>query len=457
MKKLSELFSVKIANNQLSAKVWYNGKNAEALEQLDITPLEFIKFLHKNKVTYGIIEENVQKILTNKTVDLYPIQIALGKDKQDGKDGDIKYELDLNPSVDRSEGWNFREVMKIPSVKKGEKLATLISPTKGENGKTVSGKIISAKPGKPCLIRAGKNVTFNEEDQSFYATAKGQVNIVQRSINVHTVYEVTEDVSMKTGNIDFIGNVVIRGNVPNGFTVKAAGDIKIFGLVEAATIIADGSVYISEGIAGLKTGNIQAGENVHTGYINQGKVTAGDSLYVENSILHSECTVVNDIVCQKGNIIGGLSSAGKTIRVKNLGNRMHTHTLLSFGTDQKLDDKLASLEEEKAKLTNDLKKLRLLKKRMDQSSSKELTKSKITLLKIKKSFEHTTEKLAEVDKKISLMNVKLGDTENASLHVEGTLFPNVIVSFGKYRRTINKTYNHVSIRMDQNDIVITPY
>ena len=137
-------------------------------------------------------------------------------------------------------------------------------------------------------------------------------------------------------------------------------------MVEAATIIADGSVFVSEGMAGLKTGMIQAGKDVQIGYINQGNIVAGNSIFVENSILHSECTAKENIICQKGNIIGGILTAGKLIEVKDVGNRMNTYTKLVFNLG-KQPEELISLEAKKASLNENLQKLQLLQKRLAAS------------------------------------------------------------------------------------------
>src|SRR5699024_10668447 len=131
-----------------------------------------------------------------------------------------------------------------------------------------------------------------------------------------------------------IGSVIIHGDIPSGFTVKAEGDIKAFGIVEAATVIAGGSVYISEGIAGLLKGSITASENIHVGYINQGIVFAGESLYVENFTIDNECTAKKNVLCKKCNIIGGSTSAGVSIAAKVIGNRLSTKTEISFGYDK---------------------------------------------------------------------------------------------------------------------------
>src|SRR5699024_723922 len=101
-----------------------------------------------------------------------------------GIDGQIKYMYDRNTEVDRSQGWDFREVMRIPTVQNGEKLAFLIPSTKGVNGRTVYDKEITAIPGKPYLMKTGTNVSFNQADQTFYATAEGHVSFGNKAIHV---------------------------------------------------------------------------------------------------------------------------------------------------------------------------------------------------------------------------------------------------------------------------------
>src|SRR5690625_7836735 len=97
-----------------------------------------------------------------------------------------------------SKSMAFRDVLPLTIGQKEIKIATLIPPTKGKNGMTVTGKEIKAKAGKPLYMKAGKNVHFNESDQSFYAKADGLVNFGMKAINIYTIYEVNEDISMRT-------------------------------------------------------------------------------------------------------------------------------------------------------------------------------------------------------------------------------------------------------------------
>lgn len=455
MRNVNELLYINVTADQLHAEICYNEENLVELIEQKFTKEDINHLLQENDIIFGIKQKEIDKLLKRFSFTDLPITIAEGKDKIDGNDGKIEPQFDTSIEVDRSEGWDFREVMRIPSVNEGEKLAKLIPPTKGENGMSVFGKEITAKPGRPLRIKAGKNVTFNEQDQCFYSTASGQVNFGTTAINVFPVYEVFEDISMKTGNIDFVGSVIIRGDVPTGFTVKAAGDIKIFGLVEAASIVAEGSIFISEGLAGLKSGTVQAGENVHIGYINQGIVRAQNSIHVDNSILHSECTATNDIICKKGNIIGGKLSAGGMIKAKDIGNRMNTTTELAFGVDMKVHEKKSELEFEKEKLTDNLQKLDLLRQRL--SKQHQNSKTRITLLKLRHSYTKTKEQLTRITDQLYHLNDTLGNVETACLYAKGTVYSNVIVSFGKYKRVIDRNFDHVRIRIMNNEINIGSY
>lgn len=51
---------------------------------------------------------------------------------------------------------DFREVMQIPMVKKGEKLATIVLPTNGIDGVDVRGKIVKSQQGNPVVNKPGK-------------------------------------------------------------------------------------------------------------------------------------------------------------------------------------------------------------------------------------------------------------------------------------------------------------
>ncbi|WP_054859484.1 FapA family protein [Gracilibacillus sp. JCM 18860] len=108
------------------------------------------------------------------------------------------------------------------------------------------GNPIRQKKGVGVRTKAGKNVEIEEETNVFVATAEGQLSITTKFIHVFPLYELSGDLSLETGNIDFVGSVTIRGNVGTGYSVKAKGDLFISGLVEGGAFLqAGGEILLS--------------------------------------------------------------------------------------------------------------------------------------------------------------------------------------------------------------------
>ena len=73
------------------------------------------------------------------------------------------------------------------------------------------------------------------------------------------VYTIEGDVNLKTGNVLFLGTVFVKGNVEDGFSVKAAGNIEIMGSVGKCLLDAEGDIIVHQGIAGKTEGRVRAG------------------------------------------------------------------------------------------------------------------------------------------------------------------------------------------------------
>lgn len=453
MDQLKDYFYIKVANDNMHAELYCTDQysNEEAVDESS-----FRVFLENHNIKSGIKEEAIHALLNkNLSTNDFPILIAQGTPCEPGKNGEIDFKLNLETRPTATETWDFRDVMRIPSVKKGEKLATIILPTDGIDGMDIRGRKVKALPGKQAPEKPGKNVVYRESDLSFYAASDGQVNITRRHINIHSVYEVKEALSMETGNLDFVGSIIIHGDVPSGFKVKAGGDVKVFGIVEAAEVVAEGSVYISEGFAGLNKGKVTASESIHVGYINQGRAYAGENIFVENSIIHSECTAKKQVICKHGNIIGGTTSAGEYIEAKDIGNRLSTKTEISIGYDKAIFEQEQSLIAEKKELEETLKKLKVLGEKLTQTNHlNDNAKHRIMLLRQKKSYENAQQKLVKVKGALFDINAFIGSEKDAKLKVRHQVYPNAIITFGKYKMVIKELRTNVELMLEVNEIVI---
>ncbi|WP_176481855.1 DUF342 domain-containing protein [Paucisalibacillus globulus] len=451
MAQLSQLFKIIISKDAMIAELHFTEEYL-LNRDIEITINSFLDFLAKNNINFGIIQDHIEKVISGVSLEDFPIIIAQGEAPISGRDGNITYHINFNPTVEKNDDWNFREVMRIPSVKKDEKLATISLPTEGTPGTNVSGVNIPAKPGRPVKIKAGQNVRFSEQDMSYYSNSSGQANVQANYMHVHPVYEVTSTLSMKEGNIDFIGTIVIKGDVPTGFSISAGGDVKIFGMVEAATIVASGSIYVAEGLSGMQKGSIIAEENIQIGYVNQGTVRAGKNLYVENSILHSECVAGREIISQRGSIIGGRVSARETIHVNHVGNYMNTKTEILLGQNHIETQEMEKLLVEKKKIEDTLQKLTIIGEKLTQTPNiRSNPKLLSTLQKQKLSYNKNIELLNSIKEQLDSFSTD-GNERKATLTITGNLFGNTIISFGKYKRVITESYKQVELELLRNEI-----
>ncbi|WP_217585584.1 DUF342 domain-containing protein [Lentibacillus saliphilus] len=445
-------YHIKISHDRMVATL--NKVEDTVEETTEVTREGIEHMLQDNKILFGVDWDALADFENDPESVAFPLVIAKGIAPINGIDGDITYQANLATGI-KGEKINFRDVMRIPSARKGEKIATLIAPKAGQDGTDVSGQPIHAKPGQPYKMKAGKNVVFREADQSFYAAEEGQISIGKRRIDVQSVYDVHDDLSMRTGNLDFVGTIVIHGNVPTGYKVKADGDIKVFGMVEAAELQAGGSIYISEGFSGQANGKIHATENVQAGYINQGHVRAGNNIHVEKSIIHSNCIAGSHIICPKGSIIGGSISAGVQIEVNDLGNRMNSKTEVFLGPDQSLQLKLKQLTAKKEELESTLEKLHLLGEKLAHTrDDSQKTKMQIMKLRQKNAFRQTREQLQDVMTELESITEIFNIGEDATLLVSGMLYRNVGIYFGKYAHMVAHDRKSVSVRLVENDVSI---
>ena len=196
-----------------------------------------------------------------------PYVVAEAIKPQDGRDAYIEYNFETDRSklkMQESETgqMNFKELNLIQNVVEGQPLAKKIPAERGKGGKTIFGRYLEAKNGKDINLPLGKNVTVDSDGHTILAATNGQVLLIGDKINVEPVMEIEGDVSIKTGNITFLGTVIVKGNVDDGFNIKASGNIEVYGTVGRSTLIADGNIIVSLGIMGRDEGVIQAGKSL---------------------------------------------------------------------------------------------------------------------------------------------------------------------------------------------------
>jgi uncharacterized protein (DUF342 family) len=331
----------------------------------DISFEAYLSILKNNRVYHGIKEDFLRNF-ADRPVYREKVEAAEGTKPSDGRDAYIQYNFETDQTKVRlREGSNgrvdFKELNIIQNVVKDQPVARKLPPEKGVPGKTITAKPIPARDGKDIPLPLGKNVHSGADGVTIIADMNGQVILANGKINVEPVYTVQGDVNLKTGNIIFLGTVIVNGNVEDGFSVKAAGNIEVNGTVAKADLDADGDIIIHQGINAKSGGSVHAGRSLWARFIENAFVEAGNMVVASDGIINSQVDAASKIVCQgkRGHIMGGRLRATEEVNAKVLGNPTSgTETICEVGFDPKKKEekeKLLAAKEAAMKELEDIK------------------------------------------------------------------------------------------------------
>jgi uncharacterized protein (DUF342 family) len=357
------VFTIDIAADEMSAII---NATAPSKNGSEISPEKIKKTLRAQSVLDGydtaLLMEFVDKPVYGKAT-----VVVRGKDAVDGNDAYIAYNFETDSSrlkmKETEDGSvNFKELNLIQNVVQGQPLAQKVPAEQGKNGLTLYGKYINAKNGKDVKLPLGKNVTLDTDGLTILAGTNGQVMLIGDKINVEPVMQVDGDVSVKTGNIKFLGTVVVKGNVEDGYDITASGNIEISGTVGKSRIEAEGDVYVALGVNGRDEGYIRTGKSLWAKFLQNVKVDVGENVLVTDGIVNSEVVANKRVVLQgkRASIIGGHIFATEEINTKNLGSSAGgTETIVEVGFDPKAKKRLDELIERQTALVKELDELEL--------------------------------------------------------------------------------------------------
>jgi len=333
------LLTVEIGSQEMEARVVITPPQPGGC---DLSKDVILAYLRNNKVVFGVIEEALQA-LEDAPRYKEPVLVAQGQRAQNGEDARIQFLFETDRTKLNLEEKNgrvdYKELHLVQNVVEGQALARKVPAQQGVAGRTVTGKLLPAKNGKDLALPLGKNVHAGEDGLTILADVNGEATYINSKINVETVYTITGDVDLKTGNQFFLGTIVVMGNVEDGFSVKATGNIEVRGNVGKAEISAEGDVIVHQGITGKGTGTVTAGKTVWAKFIENANILAGENVFVTTSIINSEITAEKRIVCsgqKHASIIGGRYRACEEINAKSIGSPTGgAETILEVGSDPK--------------------------------------------------------------------------------------------------------------------------
>ena len=422
---------------------------------------EVLAKLKEEGVVFGLKEEVIHRLVKEKSTKL--TLVAEGIYPLKGEDASLTlfFETDRVRSLPKeleNGRVDHRELSLVQNVQKGQALVEKKPATPGVNGKNVRGEEVKATPGKDVNIILGKNVVW--EKNLVVATCDGEPTKSGNKVSVQVVHEIRDNVGYRTGNIDFVGTVHIRGDVESGFTVKAGGDVVITGNVEGGIIEAEGNITINGGIIGQDKSRIKCNGDLYARYIDHAQVDVEGEIRVRDAIMHSVVNSGQRIILgtKKGMIMGGVVRAADLIDVQFLGSKMGTQTEVEVGINPGYRRELNEIEKRLPALEKELdmveKALNLLNRQEELSPKREEQKAKL----IRTSFVLKAEKRKLETRREEIMTlINERQLERGCIKVRQTIYPGVRVIIGKAVRIFKDDFNFAMLTYQDGEISIQPY
>lgn len=424
---------------------------------------EIVKLLQSSGIVHGIDEEKIEEILEDEHY-YQPLVVAKGDKPEHGKDGYIEYKVRIEKKVEFEEDEygkiDFYAKDLIENVVAGQVLAQRFEPEKGILGKTVTNKDIPANDGKIAELKFGKGVVVSDDNSQLLAEYNGQVVFSVGRISVEEILRIDGDVGLGTGNITFLGSVIIRGSVTDNMEVKAAGNIEVATSVEKAHMEAEGDIIIRQGIQGRDEGHIESTNgSVFFKFAQNTKIVAEKDVVADEAIMHSKVSSNGSVICRgkRAQIVGGEIVVGKEVRVKQLGAPSSTPTSVVVGTNPKLLKQLKTIEATEAEGIEKMNKLkqniRTLTTQKNSQQDEFPPEREDLLSKMIIAEEKQQQHLFALAKdKINLTDYIEKLAKSGKVHVEKTLFPGVRIEINGAILEIRDEYNNITL-VEENKMI----
>jgi len=250
-----------------------------------------------------------------------------------------------------------------------------------------------------------------------------------------------EYVDLRTGNIDFDGSVLVKGDVAAGVVVKATGDITVKGTVENSGLDAGGDLAVARGITGSESAMnggrrevlVRAAGDVQAGFASGVEIHAGKDVVVKEYLNHCETVALDRVlVGQKGGrglIVGGTTHGCQGVLARVAGSPANVKTFLAVGSHDELEQSREEALQERRDLIARLEQLKTMLASMEGKTSDDGEPDKLAE-KVSRTIEDFARRTVEVDVRIEDLDAQCETAEQATVSCNERVYPGVVVVIG---------------------------
>jgi uncharacterized protein (DUF342 family) len=334
---------------------------------------------------------------------------------------------------------DFRELSAFVTVKPGTILARVTPKREGVMGSTVRGAAVAFGRATVPSPKPGRNTRW--EGGTVVAACHGVVRIAEDSFWVEEVLEVPGNVDFSVGNIDFPGDVIIRGEILDGFRIRAGRSLYCHKSIDASEITTGGDLVTAQGIIGRRQAVIRSGGGITARFIENCVVEAEGPIRVQTSVMNSSLHTLGSLeLGDRGILVGSIVEAQDGVFAAQIGSTRSPRSEIRCGIDYTVDRRLARLRDQNIALAGRLRQVEEKQKRDPGSAP--------SLAPLADRIRATIHRLNDAAREII---PNLDRNEDARVSVRGTVFPGTLIEICRVSFVVSRSMTFVTFRLDRKD------
>ena len=337
---------------------------------------------------------------------------------------------------------DYKGLSRIPIVHAGDIIARLVPAEDGVSGMTVRGAEIPFETIDIEELSPGKNTHIADTD--VVAEVGGLLMSSDGRFFVEDRLEIDGDVGYGTGSIEFPGDVVLKGEIKDGFHVWAGGSVTSSTTVDVSEIYCREEFSSTGGLVGRGKALLRCGGKVQVRFVGNCYVESKSSVYVKQYVYHSHIGCRDRFATgKKGQIIGGIITAVNGLRCATLGNDVNIPTHIRVGIDFIVERKLRLIKEK-------FVTLKLRTQKLIDNLGDDPTDRQIDILQ---RLEDSRNRLAT---QMGELATVLDTNEEAEVIVDGAVFPGVHIQICRASYQVVEVLSHVRFVLEKSTGRIVP-
>lgn len=293
----------------------------------------------------------------------------------------------------------------------------------------------------------GPNTKINSDNPNqLIATRNGYVFYNEENlITVKELLNVRGDVNLSTGNIFFVGDMVVHGSIKSGLDVKA-NNINVKGIIEQANVHAAGFLKCDGGIKGNSDGTVESKETLRTSFCENATLVSSGNIIIDKNCMHTTVYCEGRFAA-KGRFAGGKCYSDQIVFIgEQLGGGLSAASQVIVGYNPVL---LLQID----KISNQISTLEIqvnsLQKRMRNEGS--------TTSEFNEKIEKCEMKIRFLKNKKKQLWDKIQHTENLEscrIMVQGIVKSGVEISIGQAYMQVNEPLENIFFYYENNEIKV---